>query len=80
MKTQSITRLCTKPDTQAQIKALRAAGITVDKDSGGMYSADFLQHGMKDGERTGKTRTIRLFTAMPGRNGYLVRRQANLFG
>lgn len=78
--TNSITRLCTKPDTQARIKALRAAGLTVVKDSGGMYSADFEQKGMRDGVPTGNTKTIRLFTAMPGRNGYLVRMQADLFG
>ena len=79
-KPESITRLCSKPDTQAQIKALRAAGLKVVKDSGGMYSADYVQHAVKNGERTGNTKTIRLFTAMPGRNGYLVRRVANLFG
>lgn len=80
MTTETITVICTKRDTQAQIKALRAAGLTVVKDSGGMYSAEFTQHGTKNGVRTGNTKTIRLFTAMPGRNGYLIRRVANLFG
>ena len=80
MKNQTITVVNTKRDTQAQIKALRAAGITVVKDSGGMYSADMTQHGVKDGVRTGNTKTIRLFTAMPGRNGYLIRRVSDLFG
>lgn len=75
----TVTVVNSKRDTQAQIKALRAAGLTVEKDSGGMYSCDFVQHQVKDGVRTGETRTIRLFTAMPGRNGYLIRRQANLF-
>ena len=69
--TNSITRLCTKRDTQKQITALRAAGLTVVKDSGGMYSVDWV---------VSKTETTRLFTAMPGRDGYLVRRVANLFG
>lgn len=80
MKTQTVTVVNSKPETQKQIRALRAAGLTVEKDSGGMYSCDFLQHGVKDGVRTGNTKTIRLFTAMPGRNGYLIRRQADLFG
>lgn len=76
----TITVVNSKRDTQAQIKALRAAGLTVEKDSGGMYSCDFVQHGVdKNGVRTGNTKTIRLFTAMPGRNGYLIRRVANLF-
>lgn len=80
MKTETITVVNSKPETQKQIRALRAAGLTVVKDSGGMYSVDFLQHATKNGERTGNTKTIRLFTAMPGRNGYLIRRVANLFG
>lgn len=75
----TITVVNSKRDTQAQIKALRAAGLTVEKDSGGMYSCDFTQYETRDGVRTGNTKTIRLFTAMPGRNGYLIRRVANLF-
>lgn len=75
----TITVVNSKRDTQAQIKALRAAGLTVEKDSGGMYSCDFVQHETRNGVRTGNTKTIRLFTAMPGRNGYLIRRVANLF-
>ena len=79
MKTQTITVVNSKPETQKQIRALRSAGLTVEKDSGGMYSCDMVQHATKDGVRTGNTRTLRLFTAMPGRNGYLIRRQADLF-
>ncbi len=60
-----------KRDTQRQISALRGAGLTVNKDSGGMYSCD--SHPDSNGD------TIRLFTAMPGRNGYLIRRVSNLF-
>ena len=80
MNQQTITVVNGKRDTQAQIKALRASGLTVVKDSGGMYSCDFEQKGMRDGVPTGNTKTIRLFTAMPGRNGYLIRRVSNLFG
>jgi hypothetical protein len=69
-----------KPDTQAMIKALRAAGATVTKDSLGGYHCKQLQHATKDGVRTGKTREITLFVALPGRNGYLIRRVADLFG
>lgn len=75
-----IVTLCTKPDTQKQITALRAAGLTVVKDSGGMYAADHTQYETKNGKRTGNTKTTRLFTAMPGRRGYLIRRVSNLFG
>jgi hypothetical protein len=74
-----ITVVNGKKDTQAQIKALRAAGLTVVKDSGGMYSCDMIQHATKNGVRTGATKTLRLFSAMPGRNGYLIRRQPDLF-
>lgn len=70
--TDSISRLCTKRDTQAQIKGLRAAGLTVVKDSGGAYSCDHTQ--------AGSGTVTRLFTALPGRNGYLVRCVSNLFG
>jgi len=79
MKTDTVTVVNSKPETQKQIKALRDAGLIVVKDSGGMYSCDFEQKGMRDGKPTGNTKTIRLFTAMPGRRGYLIRRQANLF-
>jgi hypothetical protein len=47
------------------IKALRDAKLTVNKDSGGMYTC----------ELKGAT----LFAAMPGRRDYLVRMRADLF-
>ena len=68
-KIETVVVVNPKRDTQRQIKALRDAGLTVRKDNGGMYSCDVIQGGEK----------IRLFTAMPGRNGYLIRRVANLF-
>lgn len=80
MNQQTITVVNSKKETQKQLTALRQAGLTVVKDSGGMYSVDFEQKGMRDGVPTGNTKTIRLFTAMPGRNGYLIRRVSNLFG
>ncbi len=80
MNRNTVTVVNSKPETQKQIRALRQAGLTVVKDSGGMYSADFIQYGTKDGVRTGNTKSIRVFTAMPGRNGYLIRRAADLFG
>jgi 5-enolpyruvylshikimate-3-phosphate synthase len=68
-----ITRLISKRDTQKMIKALRDAGLTVNKDTAGFYSCDHVQH-----KGTEKTIT-RLFTAMPGRSGYLVNMRADLF-
>lgn len=62
---QMIVRALPKRDTQAMIRALRSAKLTVDKDCGGMYSCDF------EGER--------IFTACPGRRNYLIRMRANLF-
>lgn len=75
-----ISYVTTKPDTQAMIKALRSAGAKVVKDSLGAYRCEQTQHATRNGVRTGKTRTITLFTALPGRNGYLIRRRADLFG
>lgn len=62
---QMIVRRVPKQDTQAMIRALRSAQLTVAKDSGGMYSCDL------EGDR--------IFTAMPGRRDYLIRLRANLF-
>ena len=73
-KIPTVVLHCTKPDTQAQIKSLRAAGLTVHKDSSGLYRCN---HYAKNSE--GVEECVRLFMAMPGRNGYLVRRTANLF-
>lgn len=80
MNRDTVTVVNSKPETQKQIRALRAAGLTVEKDSGGMYSADHVSYETKNGTRTGNTKTMRIFTAMPGRNGYLIRRASNLFG
>lgn len=80
LSTKTISYVTTKPDTQAMIKALRAAGSIVEKDSLGGYRCDHVMKGMKNGKPTGNTKTIRLFTALPGRNGYLIRRVENLFG
>jgi len=74
-----VSYVTSKPDCQAMIKALRAAGQDVIKDSLGGYHASMYQYATKDGVRTGKERQIKLFTALPGRNGYLVRRVENLF-
>jgi hypothetical protein len=63
--TQMIVRALPKRDTQAMIRALRAAKLTVEKDCAGMYSCDF--------------EGARIFTAMPGRRNYLIRMRANLF-
>lgn len=80
MKTKHINYVTSKPDTQAMIKALRAAGATVTKDSLGGYHCKQIQHGMKNGKRTGNTRELTLFTALPGRGTYLIRRVETLFG
>ena len=69
-----ITRLVPKKDTQQMIKALRSAKLNVLRDSGGMYHCDIPAKN-KDGSET----LMRLFTAMPGRNGYLIRMQKDLF-
>lgn len=59
-----ISRIWTKRQTQAAIKALRDASLTVDKLNGGYECV----HG-------GKT----VFKAMIGHNGYLVRYEPELF-
>lgn len=79
MKAKYLNYVTTKPDTQAMIKALRAAGSEVTRDSMGAYRCTMTQHKTKDGVRTGETREMKLFTALPGRNGYLIRRIDNLF-
>lgn len=53
-----------KPNVQKMLSALRKAGITVTKDSGGYI---------------GKVKDKEIFRAMTGENGYLVRHVANLF-
>ncbi len=60
-----IVRAVPKTNTQAMIKALRDAKLTVEKDSGGMYTC--------------KLEGATLFAAMPGRRNYLVRMRAELF-
>jgi predicted ABC-type sugar transport system permease subunit len=59
-----ISRIWSKVQTQAAIKALRAAGLTVTKLNGGYecYRGEIL-----------------LFKAMIGTQAYLVRLQPNLF-
>ncbi len=52
-------------NTQAMIKALRAAGLTVNKDSLGGYEC--------------KQDDTLLFAALPGRFNYLLRMRADLF-
>ena len=74
-----ISRLIAKPDTQKMIKALRASGLTVNRDKSGAYTCEMLQHQTKNGKRTGETRTIKLFAALPGSRGYLVRMRSDLF-
>ena len=65
MNQPMIVRAVPKKNTQAMIKALRDAKLTVTKDSLGMYTC----------EQNGAT----LFAAMPGRLNYLVRMRADLF-
>ena len=70
-----------KPDTQAMIKALRQAGATVTKDSLGAYRCIQTQWAVdKNGDRNGNKRELALFTALPGRGTYLIRRVSDLFG
>lgn len=65
MQQQMIVRAVPKRDTQAMIRALRDAKLTVTKDGSGFYMCKL------DGDT--------LFAAMPGRLNYLVRMKANLF-
>ena len=60
-----IARMIPKQDVQQMIKALRAAGLDVDKQNG-IYVCEHPQNGL-------------LFKAMPGNNGYLVRMRSDLF-
>jgi hypothetical protein len=62
-----IARRITKRDTQAMIKALRKAGLTVDKSGMGAYTCEHPKAGL-------------LFKALPGRHDYLVRMREDLFG
>jgi len=63
--TQMIVRAVPKKNVQGMIRALRAAKLTVTKDSLGMYNC--------------KQNDTLLFAAMPGRLNYLVRMRADLF-
>ncbi len=60
-----IARRIPKQNTQAMIKALREAKLTVERDSMGGYRC----------EQNGHT----LFAALPGRGDYLVRMREDLF-
>lgn len=59
------TKLFTKPQTQQVIKDLRSAGYEVTKDKFGKYDCQ---------TDSGK----KLFVAMPGSRGYLVRYDSQL--
>lgn len=63
-----IARVVSKVNTQAMIKALRGAGLTVDRHNDGHYTCI-----------GGSNGTLLLFRAMPGRNGYLIRMREELF-
>ena len=63
-----VARVVSKVNTQGMIKALRAAGLTVDRHADGHYTCT-----------GGSTGTLLLFRAMPGRNGYLIRMREELF-
>jgi len=60
-----IVRAVPKKNTQAMIRALRGAKLTVNKDSLGGYQC-------KQGDTL-------LFAAIPGKLNYLVRMRADLF-
>lgn len=62
-----ISRLLSKKTVQSMIAALRKAKLTVTKDSNGAYTVSTI-----DGRK--------VFIALPGRNAYLVRLEADLFG
>lgn len=61
-----LVRVWTKPQTQDAIKALRDAGLTVNNVDG-MYKCD---------DHEG----LLLFTALKGRNTYMIRYIHDLFG
>ena len=65
MKPKYISRILQKPDVQQMLKALRKAGLEVDKSDSGYTVKN------KNG--------VLLFRAMNGRNNYLVRMVADLF-
>lgn len=65
MNQPMIVRAVPKKNTQAMIKALRDAKLTVKKTDGGIYEC--------------KQNDTLLFAAMPGRRNYLVRMRADLF-
>lgn len=74
VKYNYITRLTSKPDTQAQIRALRAAGYPCRRDNCGVYRATVTTRNTE-----GFAVVLPVFTAMRGNHGYLVRRVSDLF-
>lgn len=62
-----VARVVSKRNTQAMIKALRAAGLTVSKINSGYECIG------------GSTGELLLFRAMIGNNGYLIRMREDLF-
>ena len=65
MKPKYISRILQKPDVQQMLKALRKAGLEVDKSDSGYTVKN------KNG--------VLLFRAMNGRQNYLVRMISDLF-
>ena len=61
-----MTRVLSKTGVQTMLKSLRAAKLTVTKSDSGAYTV------------TTATGT-KVFVALPGRNGYLVRMESDLF-
>lgn len=64
-----IARVADKVNTQAMIKALRAAGLKVTGTAKKGYKS---YHGFEADENL-------VFSAIPGRTGYLIRLRENLF-
>lgn len=68
-----VARVWTKTQTQKAIKAIRAQGLKVIKNSAGIYECHAFHMNHKE---RGKQL---IFMAMPGTSGYLVRHDVDLF-
>lgn len=64
------SKVWSKKQTQKTIRALRNAGYDVVKQSDGHYKCDI---------KNDKGKTVHIFTALIGHNGYLVRYHPDLF-
>ena len=74
-----IVRRIGKREVQSMIRALRGAGLTVNKPYAGYYLCQIAAPANKEWLETNEPVMITLFSAMNGSRDYLVRMQSDLF-